>query len=284
MTLTAYCIIVNNHQYMCIMLAEGAATSTYLVLLAGIEAAAGRATSRGTGRTKVRNVHPVGSRGRLQPVSRETTAGLIAAQLRRGIMNGTFAPGQQLAESQIAKELEVSRGPLREAMQRLIQEGLLRGERNRGLFVIELGDGDVREIYLARQAIEQTAVRLMFRGQDGQPLDQLRKTVERMHTASRLGRWSALADLDLRFHAQLVAASGSHRMERVIQTLLIETRMCLNALEHRYQHGADLAAEHSDLLKALAGGDEMRTLELIRLHMEDAIVWLTGGENPEPAP
>ena len=73
--------------------------------------------------------------GELEPVARQSTAELIADQMRSAIMYGVFAPGTQLGEAELAARFGVSRGPLREAMQRLVQEGLLRGERHRGLFV-----------------------------------------------------------------------------------------------------------------------------------------------------
>src|SRR5438045_3707747 len=88
----------------------------------------------------------------LEPVNQETTPSIIAARLRVGIMNGSIPQGAQLAEAQLAKQLQVSRGPLREAMQRLVQEGLLISERHRGLFVIRLRPDDVLDIYLARAA------------------------------------------------------------------------------------------------------------------------------------
>ncbi|MDQ3150864.1 MAG: GntR family transcriptional regulator, partial [Actinomycetota bacterium] len=88
----------------------------------------------------------------LEPVSRESTAAIIAERLRDAIMRGVFPPGTQLGEVDLAGRLGVSRGPLREAMQRLVQEGLLRGERHRGLFVIDLGLADVRDVYAARLA------------------------------------------------------------------------------------------------------------------------------------
>ncbi|MGH3815020.1 MAG: GntR family transcriptional regulator, partial [Pseudonocardiaceae bacterium] len=63
----------------------------------------------------------------LQPVSRQSTAAIIADRLRDAITRGAFPPGAQLGEVELAGRLGVSRGPLREAMQRLVQEGLLRG-------------------------------------------------------------------------------------------------------------------------------------------------------------
>src|ERR1700754_1550329 len=79
-------------------------------------------------------------------------------------MRGAFSPGAQLGEVELAGRLGVSRGPLREAMQRLVAEGLLRSERNRGIFVRDLGEADVRDVYTARLAVEQAAGRLVLSG------------------------------------------------------------------------------------------------------------------------
>src|SRR5205085_9265531 len=74
----------------------------------------------------------------LQPLALETAPERIADQVRASVLDGSLAPGTQLTEVQLAERLGVSRGPVREAMQRLIQEGLLRAERHRGVFVMEL--------------------------------------------------------------------------------------------------------------------------------------------------
>ena len=74
------------------------------------------------------------------------TAQLIADQLREQIVQGVFAPGEQINESVLAAQLRTSRGPVREALQRLCQEGILVSRRNRGVFVLELTAHDVKEI------------------------------------------------------------------------------------------------------------------------------------------
>ena len=108
--------------------------------------------------------------GQLAPLRLESTPVLVADRLREGILDGTFPPRTQLSEVALSQQLSVSRGPIREAMQRLLQEGLLRGERNRGVFVVDLGANDVRDIYLARSAVERTAAALVGSGGHGRGL------------------------------------------------------------------------------------------------------------------
>jgi DNA-binding GntR family transcriptional regulator len=214
--------------------------------------------------------------GPLIPLSRESSASIIADQLRSGIMDGTFAPGQQMGEVQLAQQLSVSRGLLREAMQRLVQEGLLRSERYRGLFVVELDSEDVRDIYLTREGIERAAVHTLIRHADVAVLEPLSKIVKQMESAARRKRGASLAELDLQFHAALVDASGSRRLKRVMQALLVETKMCLTRLENRYPHAEELVAEHREILDALTARDETVALRLVSEHMADAVVRLAG--------
>lgn len=103
--------------------------------------------------------------GLLEPLQLRSTPALIADQLRSQILEGRFPPHTQLAEVELARQLQVSRGPIREAMQRLIQEGLLRAERNRGVFVVELGLDDARDVYLARGVIERAAAAIVVKEQ-----------------------------------------------------------------------------------------------------------------------
>ena len=208
---------------------------------------------------------------KLEPVNRETTAGVIAAQIRARIMDGTFSPGSQLGEAQLAARLNVSRGPVREALQRLIQEGLLQNRRNRGVFVTSLNDDDIADVYLVRGTIEREAAKILVRRGDAQALDRLEELVDRMSVVAKEGEWRELADLDLRFHESLVRFSGSERLQRVFGTLLVETRMCLAALESAYPVPEELVEEHRNVLAAMREGDERKVMELIDAHLRTAV-------------
>lgn len=209
--------------------------------------------------------------GNLVPVPRQSTAALIADQLRSAIMNGSLAPGDQLGETDLANRLGVSRGPLREAMQRLVQEGLLRSERHRGLFVIELAPEDVRDIYAARLAIERCACELVMRGNRGEAVARLTEALHRLREAARTGDRLAMSEADQAFHQTLVSSSGNSRLERMTETLLVETRMCLQVMQKAYPEPAELVEEHEKLVDAIADGDEGLLLHLIEEHMLDTV-------------
>ncbi|WP_326958090.1 GntR family transcriptional regulator [Amycolatopsis sp. NBC_01286] len=221
---------------------------------------------------------PPGMLPAIEPVSRESTAAVIARQLRDAIMTGTLPPGTQLGETDLAARFQVSRGPLREAMQHLVSEGLLRSERHRGLFVIDLEPGDVYDIYAARSAIERAAMLRAIRGGERDRIAEvLERTVVEMAAAASDDDPSALSTADLRFHEALINASGSKRLVRMARTLLIETRMCLTALQGTYQRVEERVDEHTKLIQALREGDEETALALLDAHMEDAVQRLAPG-------
>ena len=208
---------------------------------------------------------------RLEPVNWETTAGVIAGQIRARIMEGTFSPGSQIGEAQLASRLNVSRGPVREALQRLIQEGLLVNRRNRGVFVVSLDEEDIRDVYLARRVIEQESAMILMRREDAEAIARLGEAVDRMSAAAGKHEWPELADSDLDFHETLVRSSRSKRLQRMFGTLLVEARICLSTLESACPVHQRLVREHGDILAAIRCGDEQRTLELIEAHLRQAV-------------
>lgn len=214
---------------------------------------------------------------RFEPLVRESTPAIIAGKLRTAIGLGHIPPGSQLGEAELAKELGVSRGPLREAMQRLTQEGLLISIRNRGLFVITMTDEEVRDMYVARTAVERAASELILQKGGKGVAAQLVSIVKAMQRAADKGDLDAMSEADMEYHATLVAAADSTRLTRMHNTLLTETRMCLTALEKKYPDPHARVAEHQAIAEALGDGDQERVGKLLISHMEDALERLTGG-------
>jgi DNA-binding GntR family transcriptional regulator len=213
----------------------------------------------------------MGRLGELEPVPRKSTVEIVSDELRSAIMYGSLEPGAQLGEADLAARLGISRGPLREAMQRLVQEGLLVSEPHRGLFVITLDEGDVEDVYLARLAIEREACKLIMERNRGEAVARLTEALEALVEAARQRDRVAMSDADQAFHEVLVSSSGSPRLERMAHTLLVETRMCLNALQDTYPEPSDLVEEHRRLVDAIGDGEEERLLGLIEEHMTDSI-------------
>ncbi len=182
-------------------------------------------------------------------------------------MAGVLGPGSQLTEAALAEQLGISRGPVREAFQRLTQEGLAINHRNRGVFVATLNEDDIEDIYFARGAVESAAAVRLLAVENSGVADSLGSIVEQMERHASAGRWSDVVHQDLRFHETLVHFSGSKRLERMFSTLLSETQMCLHAAGPAYKSYLPIADEHRSLLNAIEASDLELTLQLLSDHM-----------------
>lgn len=214
----------------------------------------------------------------LEPVVQESTPSLIARTLRRGISDGSLEPGVQLGEAALARSLGVSRGPLREAMQRLTQEGLLVSHRNRGLFVADLTPEAVEDMYLLRTTIETAALaRVLELGVGGDTADALDQAVDAMASLAHEPRSAAMVAADLDFHHALVEAARSPRLSRVHETVLVETSMCLHAMRGTYSDAKSRLDEHRAIADAVRSGSPNTANDLLVDHMRDGLDRVRGG-------
>jgi DNA-binding GntR family transcriptional regulator len=215
-------------------------------------------------------------------LTQESTPAIIADKLRQAIGHGELKPGAQLGEAELARKFGVSRGPVREAMSRLTQEGLLLSIRNRGLFVIHMTADDIRDMYLAREAIERAAARRIIDGDHVAAGDELLVIVEQMAQAQTPAE---VSELDITFHERLLQLARSPRLSRMHQTFITETRMCIHCLDDTYAVSEVRGVEHRALANAIREGDRELTDQLLIAHMDDAVSRLTpapvvDGEEP----
>lgn len=208
---------------------------------------------------------------KLTPPRRQSTVEYLAEQLRTAVMTGALPAGTQLGEADLAERFEVSRGPLREAMQRLVSEGLLHAITNRGVFVSELTPADVRDVYHTRSVIERGALEILLEERREEAYEALAGPLAAMRAAAARNDPSAMSDADQQFHEVLVESSASPRLQRAMRTLLAETRMCLGALETTYPDLWAQLREHEELREAIAGEPAARVKALLLAHLDDAV-------------
>ena len=239
----------------------------------------------------IRTVTPLRSARaqKITPVPRESTVDLIAARLRQAIFDGTLPVGAPLGEAELAEQLGVSRGPLREAAQRLVEERLLTTTRRRGLAVVAMDAEAVADVYLSRAAVECAACRVILRGNAiDRTVRTLTKLQQRMLRANKRRDAHAVGDADIEFHRALVDAAGSPRLSATVATLLIETRLCTYSLDGEFRVRADMPDSHAEIIAAVAARDEPALLAVIERHMTEAAARLTAptevGTISSPAP
>lgn len=216
-------------------------------------------------------------------IPRATYASIVTERLRASIVNGTVEPGSQLSEVELATSFGVSRGPVREALQRLVQEGLLLSEPHRGVFVPVLTDEDVDDVYLAREALESAAIRsIIAGGATAAASESLDGFVEQMQKAEASGDWEAVGNVDLEFHVALVDATNSPRLKRMFSTVISETRLCLGVLTAADARD-DLVEEHRLISEAIKEGDTEKALAVLKKHFDDAVATLAERQAHVPA-
>ena len=135
----------------------------------------------------------------------------VVDEIRQRILTGDFQAGERIKENEMAQQLGVSRGPVREALRQLEQEGLVQYERNVGCSVAQVSGQDVYEICLLRATLEILAARLLQKGKSvQQALQQMQDCVEQMEQEDC--DFYQLAQQDNRFHAAVIEQAGLKKL------------------------------------------------------------------------
>jgi len=189
-----------------------------------------------------------------------------AEQLRRWILDGTLAPGSRLNEVALAHDLGISRGPLREALQRVAAQGLVEVVRHRGTFVRTFRPDQVTNLYEVRIALERAVVARLARLRSAAAVAELTELLDR--TAAVRGNNGGRYPDDLDFHAALAELAGNPDLAGTLR--IVNTQLALaRGISGSDRDRADAAlAEHRTVAAAIAAGDEAAAEAAMRVHLE----------------
>ncbi|WP_158882209.1 GntR family transcriptional regulator [Amycolatopsis anabasis] len=190
----------------------------------------------------------------------------VTRRLRDAILSGALRDGERLVERDLAATLEVSRGPVRDALRQLATEGLVVSESRRGTRVASLTPEDGEEIMAIREAIEPLAVRYLVTGAEP-PYESLHRLLDELRTACERGDWPGAVLADFALHRQLYVLCGRRRLLRLWEginaPLLHIFRMNLGLYESIEQ----VHANHAKLVADIESGDPVRAERAIREHI-----------------
>jgi DNA-binding GntR family transcriptional regulator len=207
----------------------------------------------------------------LQPLQAPRSLAEDAAdRIREQILAGGFRQGEHLVEAKIAEQLNISRGPVREAFKLLRAEGLLNEEPRRGTFVVSLSADDVREIYGLRAALEGRAARLIARAHDPATIEQLRTLADAIDKAVATGDAAAVSRADLAFHEGLCALCGNSRILEVFDRYVPTLRALLRLDERVLRSLDEVSNQHRPFVEAIEAGEEETAARLLAEHAEHA--------------
>lgn len=158
-----------------------------------------------------------------------TMVDIASEQIERAIFAGELRMGQPLKESRLMKDMNVSRGTVRQALTALQDRGLVDVVSHRGAFVAALDSIDVIETYTVRSLIEPYAALLSFHegSLDATLVDHLNAVLDQMSEAEKNDNLEGITRFDVDFHYSLLKASGHGVLLNVFRTLLARTRLCM---------------------------------------------------------
>lgn len=200
---------------------------------------------------------------------RESMAERAAEVLRRWVVEGQLLPGTQLREERLVTSLGISRNTLREAFRLLAHDGLLVHRRNYGVFVAELDEAALVDLYQLRRLIECGVVRSLDSLLDVQ-LDALRGTVAAADFAVTQHDWLSLGTANMRFHEQLVALGGSDRTDELIRRLLAELRLAFDAVPDPQALHQPYLDRNRAILAMLEAGQVKRAAGELERYLRDS--------------
>jgi len=191
----------------------------------------------------------------LDPVPKSTLRARIAERLRAAILAGDIPPGAPLVETALSERFDVSRGPLREALRQLIEEGLVVTVPYTGTHVAALSVEDVREIYSLRTALEIFAIEQVWTRRDERFRRELVKRNETLIATIDAGDDRASIETELAFHGLAYEASGHRLLQRAWAGL--RGRLQLYWAAHHRAHGrrGPRRDSHDSYIAAVLGDD-----------------------------
>ncbi|QIL83027.1 phosphonate utilization associated transcriptional regulator [Diaphorobacter sp. HDW4A] len=195
---------------------------------------------------------------------------LVQEEIERLIMTGELPVGSRINESDMAARFNTSRGPVREALRSLEEAGLLRTEKNRGMFVREISFEEADEIYELREALEEVIGRRVSRAITPDGVARLKAMIDAMRVAAEAESLEQYAQLNLQFHDILLDTAGSKKLTETYQRLIKELSLFrMRALDG----GGGLRVsvdEHNHIVDAIASGDADLAAKTMRQHVADS--------------
>jgi len=179
---------------------------------------------------------------------------LVQRELERRILGGELGAGAKLNEAAIAEMLGVSRGPVREAFRSLEESGLVRLEKNRGVFVRQVSLEEADEIYELRAALDEFAGRRVAQKAAAADVRELRALVERMDKAAARDELDTYHRTNLQFHDRLIELAGNAKLLATYRRLVNELHLYRRASLAQAGALPVSTREHHDILEKISSG------------------------------
>lgn len=202
---------------------------------------------------------------------------LAVTKIKELLLAGVVKPGEPVREEWLTSRLGISRPPVREAMQVLVQQGLLERLPRRGVRAVVLSEADAWEIYSLRSVLDKFALELGVPVGEPALLEPLRQAVADMRASTAAADHAANVDANRRFHLGLIALSGNKRLLQTYENLMnqMQLLMSVNLSRESEEHQQVGALRHEELLAAIETGDLDQALAALAAHGEHRFLGVT---------
>ena len=191
---------------------------------------------------------------------------LVQAEIEKLILSGAIGGGEKLTESSLAEQLGVSRGPVREAFRMLEEAGLVRTEKNRGVFVRTISLQEVQEIFELRALLEQHVGSKAAQQAKAADVRALKVMLRQMDQAAKTADAAAFHESNLAFHDRLFAVAGNSKLTAMYTRLVNELRLC-RRLNLTPESMKIYAAEHREIVRCIAQADAQAAAQAMYQHV-----------------
>jgi GntR family transcriptional regulator, rspAB operon transcriptional repressor len=187
--------------------------------------------------------------------------------LRERILDWDLAPGAPLSENDLARQLGGSRTPVRQAIQQLSREGLVRALPGRGAFVAEISLGDIVELFEMREILEAGAAVHAAQASSRDSLKPLEQEFLDSRGAINDNDNSAYYDIIRRFDLEVLSLCGNRRLAQALEEIWAQARRLRHMAATDATRLAETVDEHIGILQAIVAGDEVEAADRVRKHV-----------------
>ncbi|WP_018599968.1 GntR family transcriptional regulator [Mycobacterium sp. 155] len=205
-----------------------------------------------------------------EPLQHQKTPSAAFIQIREAILTGALPPGTQLREAHIATEMKISRSPVREALSRLEEEGLVEKVAFRGAFVASVSPVTVAEIAQIRVLVEPYVVNLALAGLSASDWKILEGLVAKLDRATDQNNKAAQIETHLAFHRFFYERCGNAQLLALWMSWESKLKLFLILDHEAFADIHGVAAVHTELCEIFRSGDRDRILSAVAHHIHDA--------------
>lgn len=183
------------------------------------------------------------------------------------ILSGKLAPGERILESRIAKQMDISRAPVREAIRQLEGEGLVTVVPRKGVFIAKLTVEDVQELYLLRAELEGFAIKFSIKNIKKEEIEELKQLIEEMKEAAKAKNIEKLCRMDVKFHELICISSRQKRLLKIWLTLKPHIWTLNTITRGGGIELMEIVDLHSALVKSLESNDSEQAEKTVKSHI-----------------